>query len=193
MTPAEQRLWVAVRILKRNFDAAQAGFAAGVQITDAAPILVRWCEEGFLAVLTQANETLGRLATYRVLKDIGRHAPGSHGAALREIALKAARSRGRDDQAPDMRQRLWTALRDLRNAMGYEFSRAAAASGPVTKKVFSELERAGFVSIDRAGRVTLVRDSGPLAPRRNGDALADPNDGREYPLREARTPSWSVA
>ena len=92
---------------------------------------------------------------------------------------------------PRTQQRLWKALRVLKSCDAIILAEAAAAPVTSAREFLGLLVRAGYVRITaRAGggrigkvnRFTLVRNSGPKAPRRIFDILEDQNNGQVWPL-----------
>ena len=98
---------------------------------------------------------------------------------------------------PDAISRIWTALRimtgDIDIAM---LALAAGAPETSTGDYVRLLLRSGFMAVSkpangrigRRARYRLVRNSGPLPPRRAITVMADPNSGLTYPLPHRTTP-----
>lgn len=106
------------------------------------------------------------------------------------------------NRAPSLRERIWRALRSLHKASLPELLQVAslgdekdAASN--ARRYLGWLEQAGYIARLRTRepgtaptsngfvRWLLVRDSGPLPPRRStrDGGLFDPNTGEAHPLR----------
>lgn len=87
------------------------------------------------------------------------------------------------------RQRIWTSMRVLKSFDAQTVAITCELSLKTVKHFIDELRQAGFVAHVRDRRwagehatYSLVRRSGPIAPKRSGKSFFDANDGSTYPL-----------
>jgi hypothetical protein len=97
----------------------------------------------------------------------------------------------------DTIDRIWSAMRIMPRDIDIPvLAMTASAPESSTGDYVRLLVRAGYVTVTRCGNARkgtrsiyrLVRNSGPKAPRRAINVMADPNDGAIYDLPHRTTP-----
>lgn len=182
-----QRMWSAARIMRKAIDAPMVALAASVDVERAKEQLEAWQHAGHLRIVTDGDP--GFPTVYRIIGQPGRYAPGTPQAEAERLAAEEAASRRYTSWS-----RVWDALRVARVATAEDISLQTKVPLSTARDAIGLLRRAGYVEIvtrgnrkpGEANRFRLVRDTGPIEPKRCFDTLIDGNTHTVQKLAPAR-------
>lgn len=182
-----QRMWSAARIMRKAIDAPMISLAACVDVERVKEQLDQWQRSGHLRIVIDGDP--GFPTVYRVVGQPGRFAPGTPEAERDRLAAEEAAGRRYNSWS-----RIWETLRAVKEARAEDIALKCKVPLTTTRDAIALLRRGGYVEIvargnrrpGEANRFRLVRDTGPVAPRRCFDTLIDGNTHKVHKLEPAQ-------
>ena len=180
-----QRMWTAIRVLRRQFDIGAIALTAGATHAVAGAFVRQLTRSGYLVAHADGQH-------FRLVRDTGPRTPARIMDALMDGNTGALHPFDQPEQI-DIRHRLWSVLRARDGA--FTAAQLSADSGIAAASVGVWLDlllRAHVIAYVGAGHTyILINDLGPQAPQRkmspeNVDCLYDPNSGLWLPVRPRR-------